>query len=463
MKNIKKWLLAFFASALLINTWVYAAGIDHFEVEFTPNKAKVWESMDLTIEAVDKNNETILDYDGTILIFSESDPEAELPSALEENTYTFSVADQWKIKFENSVKFKSPGTQNIHIYDLNDDTVFGIAEAEITQKEVIKNIDISIVSPETGLTIWSNSISVSWTTQKNYQVKIIVNGSDEYNTTSNNDGIFEKAVEDLSDGDNVIEAQVIDADDNVVWESTKVNIRVDKSSLDIKSVKVTPESVEVENSYEVEVVSNQGLSEVNVIVDDVLTLLEETKPWVYAAKMTAPSTAGTFKVDVQIKDELWHEETELWAASITVTEAPELESAEEPEVIETATWEVEEPEEVDLTITWLKLVELKTKSILTWDAIEEAESYNVYKKVEDEMLELVQNVSEPKFEVEIEWDEIKYDYFAVKAVAKTASWEIYEWDLSAATKVKTWPELVILLILSLLIWGTFLYIQQKRA
>lgn len=73
---------------------VFAAGIDHFQVTLEPQDAKVGEALDLTIEAVDKNNETVTDYIGTILIFSETDPEAELPSALQDNSYIFEAADQ---------------------------------------------------------------------------------------------------------------------------------------------------------------------------------------------------------------------------------------------------------------------------------------------------------------------------------------------------------------------------------
>jgi len=43
---------------------------------------------------MDKNNVTVTDYKGTILIFSESDPEAQLPNNISENTYVFSSADQ---------------------------------------------------------------------------------------------------------------------------------------------------------------------------------------------------------------------------------------------------------------------------------------------------------------------------------------------------------------------------------
>ena len=463
MKFTKKNILAFIASSMFSFTWVFAAWIDHFEVNFFPENVKVWEALDLTIEAVDKNNVTILDYEGTILIFSESDPEAELPSELEENTYEFLTSDQWKIKFENAVKFKNAWLQNIHIYDLNDDAVFWVAEVNVTQDDTNKIIDIAIVSPENGLTIWENSISVSWTTQKNHQVQVIINWSDVFDTTSNNDWIFEKSIDNLNDWDNTIKAQVLDSDWNIVWETDIKNIRVDLSSLNIKNVKLTPESVDPESSFEIEVIANPDLTEVNAIVNDVLIILSETTAWTYIVKTYAPKASWTYKVDIQIKDELGHEKTELGAASLVVKEI-ELESAaeEEDEVVED---EVAKDEELlrDLRITWLKLVELKTKSILTWDELYDIESYNIYKKISEWKLELVENVKNAQFEVEIIWDKIKYDFFAVKAVAKTNSWDLYEWALSDATKIKTGPEILILFILSLMIGWFLLITKQKRA
>jgi hypothetical protein len=107
------------------------------------------------------------------------------------------------------------------------------------------------------------------------------------------------------------------------------------------------------------------------------------------------------------------------------------------------------------------LVELKSKSILTWDKIEGADSYNVYKKLENWELELIQNVKESTFEVAITWDKVKYDYFAVKALAKNNCWKVYEWLLSDATKVKTGPELLILMLLSLFVWW-FVYVVKRK-
>jgi len=92
---------------------VFAAGIDHFNVIMTPDQINAWESVDLSIEAADKNDVTVKDYSWTILIFSESDANAELPSALDQNTYSFMTSDQWLIKFENAVTFSQEWLQNI--------------------------------------------------------------------------------------------------------------------------------------------------------------------------------------------------------------------------------------------------------------------------------------------------------------------------------------------------------------
>lgn len=464
MKTSIRFILTLLASTIFSFSSVFAAWIDHFEVKLNPSTAEVDEAMDLTVEAVDKNNNAVNDYKWTILIFSESDPEAELPSALKDNTYTFSLSDEWSVKFENAVKFKNSWTQDIHVYDLNDDTVFWIAEAKILEATVTQNLDIQITSPESGLTIWENKIWISWTTQKNHKVKVILNNSGSISTTSNDTWAFETKVNDLIDWDNIIKAQVLDADWNVVWETKEISVRVNKDNLNIKNIKVTPESLDPGNSFEVQVIANPKLDSVQIILNDVITKLEEGKDWVYSAKVYAPKKPGIYKIDVKVKDDLGHEKTEIWSSSITVNEI-KLDSAKEPTVKVVSTWATIEKKATkkELKITWLKLVELKTKSILSWNKVEWADSYNIYKKLNDWKLELITNVKKTSFEV-VMWNKKEtYDYFAVKAVSKTQSWTIYEWSLSEATKIKTGPELLILLLLSLFIWWLVLIIKQKNA
>jgi hypothetical protein len=94
MKFISRIFIGIIVSCVASLTSVLAAGIDHFNVIMDPDQISAGESVDLTIEAADKNDVTVKDYTGTILIFSESDADAELPSALDQNTYAFMTSDQ---------------------------------------------------------------------------------------------------------------------------------------------------------------------------------------------------------------------------------------------------------------------------------------------------------------------------------------------------------------------------------
>ena len=462
MNTLKKILVPVFVFGLTGFSSVFAWWIDHFEVKMEPGNAKVWEALDLTIEAVDKNNITVSDYNWTILIFSESDPEAELPSVLEENTYTFSASDQWLIKFENGVSFKRAWTQNVHIYDLEDDTVLWIAEVTIVKEVVESNIDIGIISPEDWLTIWEQKINISWNTKKNYNVKIIINWSREESTISNNEWLFEKSIENLENWDNTFKAQVLNADNEIVWESNIVKIKVSSERPVLKNLRVIPNEVYPESEYKIELITNKWLTNVSVVIDNSIIKLEEEEEWVYVKTAYSPKKPNVYKIDVILKNELWLEVKELWSWKLTVKEVEVIEKVELNAAKEKGI-EVPTNNDDELLITWLKLVELKSKSILSWDKLEKAESYNIYKKVADDKFELIENVDTNKFEVEIIWDEMKYDYFAVKAVWKKSSWETYEWNLSDATKIQTWPELLILLILSILVWSFIFISKSKKA
>lgn len=459
MKLLNKILLSGISSLFMITPSVMAAWIDNFEVTLTPDNAKAWEYLDFAIEAKDKNNQTVTDYEGMVLIFSESDPEAELPIALEENTYTFQPSDQWKVMFENSVKFLNEWNQNIYVYDFNDDTVFGIWEVTITWWADTSDADIDIISPENGLTIWEENIKVSGSSNKNHRVIITLNWKEEFETTTNDNWIYEKEITWLTDWENTIKSRVLDGDENIIWESEEVRIKVETNNITLKNIKTIPEKVDAGWAYEIEVISNEWLRDVSVIINDVVTTLEDEWEWKYTAKSYAPEEDWVYNVDVILKNEIWHEKRELWAYSLTVNKVEDLNSAETVEVDE----EPVKEEEPDLSIKNLKLVTLKSKSVLTWDEVDEALSYNVYRKKEDWELELFSNVKEARFEIEITWEEVKYENFYVKAVTEDDNWEPYEGALSDATKVKTWPELILLLLISLFLPIIYFVIKQKRA
>lgn len=79
---------------------------------------------------------------GDILIFSESDANAEFPGELSGNTYQFKDSDAWSVKFENAVKFSKIWTQDVLVFDEQDEDIFWKAEIEVVEEntEVIKKI-----------------------------------------------------------------------------------------------------------------------------------------------------------------------------------------------------------------------------------------------------------------------------------------------------------------------------------
>ncbi len=474
---------------------IHAANVDHFEVTVSPDKVAVWEALDMTIDVVDKDNNLVEDYEWTILIFSESDKEAQFPNSLEDNSYTFKKSDWWTVKFENAVKFTNKWKNDIHVYDLSDETnsILGIAEVEVTEEIEEQKLDINIISPENGITIGKKEITVSGSSKKNHQIKIVLNNDEEILTTTNNSGIFEKTISDLPDGESVIKAYVLDSDGIEVWASEKVLITSDSTKPILNSVKMIPEwEVQPESDILIEVYATKWLTQTQIVVDGWIYTLKEDTPWVYKWEILSPKNPWEYEVEVILKDELGHLGKEKSAEPILVWEAEvELTAAPEPiekkvkdickngdytgDVFDGECWEepiVELNAPVDLWIRNLKLVQLKTKSILTWDTLKDATSYEVYKKMEDGELELLETVNDAKYEIEIIGDNISYEYFAVKAIGKKEFTDAengeetiikdIEGDLSEAVKIQTGPEAIIIVCLALLlsIW-VFIFNRRK--
>lgn len=458
--------LIFIISLASISSSFAAGALDHFEVVLGKTEAKVGEALDITISAVDKNDEIITDYDGDILVFSESDAEAEFPNDLAENSYSFVAANEWSVKFENAVKFQNSGLQDIYVYDLNDENILWVAEITISDEEVLTNVEVQILSPENGVTLGKSNVTVSGSTQKNHQVRVVVNNDQDYFTTSNAEGIFEKEVESLQQWANTIQAFVLNADNEQIWESERVDIKINSEAPEFKKLTITPVwEVKAESEISLELISNAGLREVQVIINDIITNLKEEKDGIYRATAAAPGQAWEYGVNIILKDEFANETQERDVETLIVTPLPVLNAGgDEPavEVIEIIETPVEESQDIDLSITGIEVVELKTKSILTWNEVSGAESYNIYKKIEDNKVSLIDTTSEARYEIEITGDEIRYEDFAIKAVGKTSSWETIQWDLSAMTKVKTGPEMYIFLALIALLLSSWIFFMRKN-
>jgi len=458
MKNLLKIL------AYMLSFWFYsltfAWTIDHFDVQTNPSSVKVWESIDITIKALDKNGAVVKNYVWEILIFSQSDPKAEFPGVLSGNTYTFKTWDAWVVKFENAVKFTQKWTQDINVYDISNENIFGYAEVVVWEwNTTIGTWEISITYPEAWITLWKNNIKVSGKTLKNHKVKITLNKNKTFDAISDSKWAFEVEVSNIPSWENVLKATLIDADDKVIWESTDVLFKVETNIPSFKSIKLNPSLKEVtpETIINVELDATNSLTTVNLIVNDVIFTLKETsKAWTYSWSITAPKEDWEYKIDLIMKNELWTESKENWIWTIIV-KTPQLNAAN--------TWTLEincDDFKKELEIKNIKVVKLKSKSVLSWDKVNKASSYNIYKKDRNwTWMTLIENILNNNYEIEIVWDIVEYDDFIVKAVFKDDVCNV-EWEASSMTKVQTWPKelLFIVILISLTIW---IFLLRKRS
>lgn len=266
---------------------------------------------------------------------------------------------------------------------------------------------------------------------------------------------------------NAIQAFVLNADDKVIGESKRIDIKINSDVPELKKFTITPTgSVQAETELSMELVSNTGLSKVQVIINDIITTLEETKDGIYVATSLAPSEAGEYSVEVLLTDEFAHETQERGIETLIITAIPELQAASEAPIVEVIIETIDDTPvetDLDLIITDIEMTELKTKSVLTWKNLEDAEKYNIYKKIADNKISLIETTTEPRFEIEITGDEIRYEDFAIKAIGKTSTGEIIQGSLSEMTKVKTGPEMYIFLALIAILLTSGLFFLRKNS
>jgi hypothetical protein len=105
-------------------------------------------------------------------------------------------------------------------------------------------------------------------------------------------------------------------------------------------------------------------------------------------------------------------------------------------------------------IAGVKVSSTEDQSILEWDTIPEALSYNVYRKDSSGSFVLVENVKANKYVIHLAKGDVKYEDFGVKAVCSDATTESANY--AEVTKVQTGPAQIIALLSLALGIGYFL-------
>lgn len=439
----------------------FAASVDHFEVKASPTKVKIGESVDVTISAVDKSGNVVKDYVWEVLIFSQTDNKAEFPG-IKDDVYNFKASDAGIVKFENGVKFTKSGMQQINVAETSNYDILWETEVEVTAEATSQTGDITISYPENGTTLPTTSLKVTGTTQKNHKITLNLNGEKDIEGISDGNGAFEIKLDNLPSGESVIKAKLLDADGKVIGTSSEVFFSIDNNSPVFKKLTFDPSETEYtpETSLVAKVEATPNLSTVTLIINDILTTLTEQSAGIYTGDITTPKDAWEYSANVVLKNELWVEAKANNVGTLKV-KAVEL-LAGGPRVEETVAPSCEDFKS-ELDVKNIVATKLKSKTVLTWDKAPKATSYNIYKKERSGSGEtLIENVTDTTYEILIQWDQVEYDDFVIKAVFKDDICDV-EGNASDMTKVQTGPQEILLLILAMWIGAGIFYFRRRQA
>lgn len=441
------------------------ANVHHFNVELSKEQVKVWEALDLTIKAVDEQENVVTDFTGSVIVLSDTDFEAKFPWVLEdsEQTYTFLESDAWEVKFENSVVFSKEWEMSVSVFSEESDDIWGQAEIIVTNTEAkVEEKYIEITSPESLSTITQKNLTISWSAEPNHKIIVDING-EKVETQSNTEWNFFVNLEEIESGEMNIIAEIYDAEDNLVGATQEVSITVDNSLPKLISASFSKNEVMEGELLNIEIIADKNLDSVSVVLNDVKINLEEWEEWTYTAEITAPNEAWEYNGLIEL---VWNlnkkfQDDKTLILNVKKEEVKKEEVKEEPKQEENPEVELNSAEE--LLIKNIKVEKFEDHSVMSWDKVEWATGYNIYKaNKETRELEFIDNIEVNSYTIQIVWDKTIYDNFYIKAV-KTTDWVSEEiTDYSKATKVQTWPtEVVIILFLSLFI--AYMIARRKRA
>lgn len=332
-----KRILALLSLIALVSTpfapFAFADSADHFEIEAVKT-ATVGEAIDITVKAVAKDGSIDKNYDGSIFIFVDKDSKATVPYG--QDGYTFTSGDAGKKTFSKGLSFTKEGKMLVNVGDLVNTSLNGTYIIDVTPgswtptNSSALSEKVSIISPEGGTILSSDSIEVVGTTKKNSKVQMWLSSSLVTTVTSDDQGQFIASLKNITQSENILQAKVLDGNDKVIGESQKIVIKKGEDTGSIKNFNIKQGlSVEAKTSLDVSFEAQPKLSEVRVMLGDFVENFKETKEWLYEGKLVAPSATGSYDIAVTIKSDLGKSNTVPKAATLKVI------SSSQPAKIET--------------------------------------------------------------------------------------------------------------------------------
>lgn len=278
--------------------------IDHFDVDIVGQEnVSVNEDITISIAALDRNDQIVEDYVGTI-VFTSSDPEALLPGGGET---TFKPVELGMKRISLGLRFRTFGEHTLTVRD-KDSTAQGKFTVMVERSSGGTQGDIQIYDPKKDARVSSPIILLQGKAPSLVNLKV-VGGKEEVFGESDAEGVFRIEVE-LNE--NQTDHTLFIVSDNGRYQSESHHIVYDKNKPVIESITFTPEVGKSNSPATVVVKGETGLITMKVSIGSLVVDLTETDEGTYSGSFTAPTEAKTYDVKVTAADEPGNE-TEMLA------------------------------------------------------------------------------------------------------------------------------------------------------
>ena len=205
-----------------------AADVSTFVVQLSPTSTNVNEAIDMTVKALDSNGNVVKDYAGDIFIdvnaMDESTLDTEDYTLPSDGIYTFLASDQWVKTFSKWLVLKKSGTFTVNVTEIIDELKKG--EATLVVKwwgSTSAAWVVTISSPSPASTETNKTINVVGNSSlKNSPLEIYINGIKVKEDLTSSNGDFNVYITDITDGDNTLQAKIVDVDGNEVALSDEI-------------------------------------------------------------------------------------------------------------------------------------------------------------------------------------------------------------------------------------------------
>lgn len=357
--------IAILVPAFLMPATVYSANATKFEI-IAPTTAVVGEAFDVTVKALDSNNQIATDYRGSIVFTTDWLPDT-LP--MPGRPIVFTEEDQWEKKFSKWVIFKKPGKNKLFVLDVNSD-ISGeiiISTEEWRSNNITDSETVTIISPTKDAKIIDSKVIISGTARKNSKLSINLNGSDAGNVVTDDSGTFSKEITGINQENNIVKVSLLDADNNVIGTSEEVKFFKTSESSSIYNLTILPSNeVETSASVTLTVEAVKWLSEVDIELDWSIIKAKETSDGKYSATTSAPLKAGEYPINVTAKTITNQTSTKEKIATLKVKEKVIEEKKEEKPEIKNPSFKNIKTETKDSRVIFTFEVENPPKELATF-------------------------------------------------------------------------------------------------